>query len=253
MLNSNIIRYASIQSFDALPIKRPEMNIPKLNSKLHVFILKKHGVLMGEKKELIEVWKKSGMIKDTRVLDAFNSIRREDFVPAQFLDQAYGDYPLPIGYEATISQPSTIMMMLEYLEVKKDDKVLEIGAGSGYNAALLSKLAKKVITVDNVKQLAEMAKRNLKKANIKNAKVIYGDGSFGYVKQAPYDRIIITAGMPNIPQELFDQLKVGGIILAPIGPMYSQEMTKVTKTETGYKFKELGAFMFVPLKGKHGY
>jgi len=163
---------------------------------------------------------------------------------------------LPIGYEQTISQPTTVLIMTEALELKKGQKVLEVGAGSGYQAALIGNLvgAKgKVITTEIIPELAKFAKANLKKAKIKNAFVVEYDGSQGYGKEAPYDRIIVTAACPEIPKPLVDQLKEGGIIIAPVGSFLGQKMVKGTKRKGGLETYSLGDFVFVPLKGKYGY
>ncbi|MCX8147471.1 MAG: methyltransferase domain-containing protein, partial [Candidatus Woesearchaeota archaeon] len=146
-----------------------------------------------------------------------------------------------------------IMIMLQALEPKESDKVLEIGTGSGYNAALLSKLVKKVVTTEIIPELVEYAKKNLKKAGIKNVEVFHSDGSRGHKKEAPYDKIIVTAACPEIPLPLIEQLKENGIIVAPVGPLYSQKMIKGTKKKGKLVLEELGDFVFVPLKGKHGY
>ncbi|MBR9690773.1 protein-L-isoaspartate(D-aspartate) O-methyltransferase, partial [Candidatus Woesearchaeota archaeon] len=149
---------------------------------------------------LLNYWEKTGMITDKRLLDAFEKTRREDFILKEYENEAYGDYPLPIGHEQTISQPTTVMLMLKFLEAKPNHKVLEIGAGSGYNAAILSRLCKKVYCVERIKELADFAKSNLKKAKIENVEVIHADGSKGYKEKAPYDKIMITAAVPQIPQ-----------------------------------------------------
>lgn len=209
------------------------------------------------KKELIDYWKKTKMVTDRRVLKAFEDVKREDFVPDGELDYAYGDYPLPIGYNQTISQPSTVMIMTQDLKVKEGNKVLEVGAGSGYQAALLGKLVGSkglVITAEIIPELAEFAKKNLKKAGIKNVKVVCCDGSMGYKKEAPYDRIIVTASCPAVPLPLIEQLKENGIILAPVGSsFFGQKMIKGVKKKGKLKTEFLGYYAFVPLKGKYGF
>ncbi|MFH1332087.1 MAG: protein-L-isoaspartate(D-aspartate) O-methyltransferase [archaeon] len=195
-------------------------------------------------------------IRDKNVLEAMRKIPRHEFVPEGMINEAYLNIPLPVGYEQTISQPYTISFMLEALELKKGQKVLEIGTASGYNASLISEIIGKkgkVYTLEIIPALAKFAEENIKKQGIKNVKVIERDGSLGYKNAAPYDRIIITAGAPEIPPPLTKQLKNGGMIIAPIGPLYSQNMIKATKTREGMKRKDLGAFVFVPLKGKYGH
>lgn len=207
---------------------------------------------MTSKQDLIDYWKNTRLITDEKLLEAFKKVPREEFVPSAFRQDAYGDYPLPIGADQTISQPSTVMIMIQALELKKTDKVLEIGAGSGYNAAIMAKLCKKVISTEIVKELAEMAKRNIKKVGIKNMEVVHWDGSQGYPKEAPYDKIILTAGCKSIPPPLVEQLKENGIILAPVGWQYSLKMVKGRKVHGKLESESLGDFAFVPLQGKYG-
>ena len=206
-----------------------------------------------QKKALIEYWEKSGIVRDKRLIEAFLSVPREEFVLPTYRHRAYDDVALPIIAGQTISQPTTIMIMLQALEPKQDDIVLEIGAGSGYNAALLSKLVKKVYTVEILEEVANYAKKNLEKLNIKNVEVIISDGSLGYKKAAPYDKIIVTAACPEIPKPLIDQLKDNGILVAPVGSLFEQKMLKVVKKKGKLIKQDLGEFVFVPLHGKHGF
>jgi len=205
------------------------------------------------KKSLVEMWKKDGTVKDKRILKAFKEIPRERFIHEELVADAYEDSPLPIGYGQTISQPTTIMIMIEALELKKTDKVLEVGAGSGYNAALMSRLCKKVYTVEIVPELVHFARENLKTCGIRNVEVIGGDGSTGYEPEAPYDKIMITAGCPTIPKPIIDQLKDGGIIVAPVGSRWEQEMAKLKKVKGKLEKENLGYFVFVPLIGRYGH
>jgi len=202
---------------------------------------------------LIDYWLKNNIITDKRLIKAFQEVKRENFITKEFLNEAYGDYPLPIGHEQTISQPTTIMLMTEALELKSTDKVLEIGSGSGYQAALISRLARKVISIEIIKDLALFAKENINKNNIKNVEIINADGSQGYEKESPYDKIIATAACPKIPEALIEQLKENGIIVAPVGPLYGQVMVKAKKIKNKLISWKLGDFIFVPLKGKYGY
>jgi protein-L-isoaspartate(D-aspartate) O-methyltransferase len=210
-----------------------------------------------EKAKLLQYWKKNSIIKDEDVLKAFNNVPREIFVRKEHKKEAYGDYPLSIGHSQTISQPTTVMIMTQSLEPEKGQKVLEIGAGSGWQAAIISKIVGnegRVITTEIIPELAEFAKNNLKRAGINNVEVIQCDGSVGYQKEAPYDRIIITAACPKIPSVLIEQLKTDGIIIAPVGSLiFGQEMIKLRKTKSGTEQENLGSFVFVPLKGKHGF
>lgn len=201
---------------------------------------------------LAEHWRKSGTVTDQKLIDAFLQVNRENFVLKEFLAESYGDYPLPIGHEQTISQPSTIMIMLQALDLKKTDRVLEIGAGSGYNAALISRIVSRVYSIEILKDLAVFARDNLAKAGIENVEVIHSDGSLGYKKAAPYDKIIVTAACPAIPPPLIEQIRIGGIIVAPVGDMLSQSMVKGVKTKSGMDYSSLGQFQFVPLRGKYG-
>ena len=206
---------------------------------------------------LIKCWKSSGIITDQKLLKAFKEVPRELFIKDGFEEEAYGDYPLPIGQGQTISQPTTVMIMTQALELEPGNKVLEVGAGSGWQAALIGKIVGpkgKVITTEIIKELAEFAKNNINKAKIKNVNVINYDGSQGYKKQTPYDRIIVTAACPEIPKPLIQQLKNNGILVAPVGSLtFGQNMIKLTKTKSGVTTKSLGSFVFVPLKGKYGY
>ena len=182
-----------------------------------------------------------------KVIEAFKKVPRELFVLPEWKGHAYDDEALPITEGQTISQPSTVMLMLDALKVGKDMKVLEIGAGSGYNAAILSKLAKHVYSVERIKALAESAAENLQNAEIKNVEVIYADGKKGYAKEAPYDRIIVTAAAQRVPEALLEQLKDGGILLMPIGPMHGQELMRVKRKGNDYNYEKLGSYVFVPL------
>jgi len=206
-----------------------------------------------EKDSLAEYWQDSGLIKDKRLIGAFKSIPREKFIRDENLQESYGDYPLPIGFGQTISQPTTVLIMINALELKKSDKVLEVGAGSGYCAAIMSKLCRKAVTTEIIPELVEFAKGNIKKCGIKNVEIIEWDGSKGYEKEAPYDKIMVTAACPRIPEPLIEQLKESGIILAPVGSFFGQEMIKLVKEKGKIVTQNLGSFVFVPLKGEYGY
>ena len=198
------------------------------------------------KEALIRRFEKMGISK--KVISAFKKVPREEFVLPEWKEAAYEDSALPIIAEQTISQPSTVVLMLDALEVKEGMKVLEIGAGSGYNAALLSKIAEKVHSIERIKELAAFAKKNLKKAGIKNVTVIHADGKKGYAKEAPYDRIIVTAAAEKIPDVLLKQLKNNGVLLMPVGPEYGQELIRVRKKGKDYFHEKLGGYVFVPLR-----
>ncbi|MFQ6020561.1 MAG: protein-L-isoaspartate(D-aspartate) O-methyltransferase [Candidatus Aenigmatarchaeota archaeon] len=202
--------------------------------------------------DLVELLKLKDHLKSKKLEKVILETPREYFVPEKMKNFAYQDIPLPIGYGQTISQPSTVIVMTEALDVKKNHKILEIGAGSGWQAAILSKLCKKVYTVDIIPELVEIAKINLKKVGIKNVVIIKGDGSLGLKKYAPYDRIIVTCACPNVPKPLLDQLKMNGKMIIPVGNYYMQEMF-IIKRGKKIERKSLGVFAFVPLRGKYGF
>jgi protein-L-isoaspartate(D-aspartate) O-methyltransferase len=208
---------------------------------------------MTEKENLAGKFRAMGISE--RVVSAFEKIRREDFVLPEYEDDAYVDAPLPIPAGQTISQPTTVVIMLDAINLKETDRVLEIGAGSGYNAALMGEICKKgrVVTIEYYEELADFARKNIQKTGLKNVKVIYGDGTKGYENDAPYDKIICTAAIPKIPDEWIEQLKENGIIIAPVGPEFGQKMTKLTKLKNRNEIKDLGNFIFVPARGEHGY
>ncbi len=186
-------------------------------------------------------------VNDKKVLKAMREVSRELFVPEEMRDSAYDDNPLPIGQGQTISQPYIVALMTELLELKGDEKVLEIGAGSGYQAAILSKLANKVITMERVKELAERTKELLKKHNHNNVSVVHGDGTKGYEKESPYDAIIITAAAEKIPKALIEQLGEGGRLVAPIGLSWHQELIRIRKRKGKLETDYHGGVIFVPL------
>ena len=194
-------------------------------------------------------------IYDKNVLIAMEKIRRDLFVPQAYKESSYEDRPLPLIKNQTISQPYTVAYMLQELELKEGLKVLEIGTGSGYNAALIAEIVKpgRLYTIEIVKELVKLAKDNLKKAKINNVRIIEGDGSKGYEKEAKYDRIVFTASAPEIPKPLKDQLKDNGIILGPVGGDYGQSMIKCKKSKKEFVCQNLGGFIFVPLKGQYGW
>ena len=204
------------------------------------------------KQGLINSWQKRGLISDQRVLEAFRTISREQFVPSGFESKAYHDAPLKIGYGQTISQPFTLLSMIELLNVTKTDKILEIGAGSGYGAAILGQLASQVYAIEIVSELVKLAQENLNQAKINNVEVIEWDGSRGYDRESPYDKVIVSAACCEIPMALIEQLGEDGIIVAPVGDRQSQVMTRGVKCNEGLKKSYFGSYAFVPLTGKFG-
>lgn len=201
-----------------------------------------------QKQHLFRYWKNSRMITSDQVLKAFLTVPRELFVDHSYRDQSYADHPLPIGYEQTISQPTTVMLMLQLLELLPGKRVLEIGTGSGYNAALLAEISGLVFTVERHKQLVKIAKENLKLAGYEDVIVVNGDGKQGYASEGPYDRIMVTAAAHQVPQKLKDQLSIGGLLVAPIGATYRCEMLTVRKfSSDNFQTSYHGLFSFVPL------
>ena len=203
-----------------------------------------------ESQRLIEHLIREGYLKTPGVIEAFRQVPRQFFVPEEAERNAYADYPLPIGRGQTISAPHMVAIMTELLEPKKTDKILEIGAGSGYQAAILAKLVRKVYSVELEKGLVEFAKSNLAKAGITNVEVMRGDGSKGCAKAAPYDKIIITCACEKVPDALFRQLKVGGILIAPVGGSWLQELKLYRKMKSGIEEKNYGGCVFVPMRQK---
>ncbi len=185
-------------------------------------------------------------IKDKRVIRAFNEVDRVEFVPKAYKLEASGDYPLPIGEGQTISQPSLVAQMTELLKLTGKEKVLEIGTGSGYQAAILGKLAKKVISIERIASLAAEAKERLNRLGYKNVTVIQADGKKGFSKEAPYDAIMVTAAGKEIPQALIDQLKDGGRMVIPVAGD-GQELILGIKKGINLETTSIEPVMFVPL------
>ena len=201
-----------------------------------------------QKRHLFRYWKNRRLITSDPVLKAFLAVPRELFVDHSYRDQSYSDHPLPIGCEQTISQPTTVMLMLQLLRVLPGQRVLEIGAGSGYNAALLAELSGVVVTVERHKQLVKIAQDNLKQAGYEDVIVVNGDGKQGYALEGPYDRIMVTAAAHQVPQKLKDQLSIGGLLVAPIGATYGCEMKTYKKfSSVNFQISKHGLFSFVPL------
>ena len=192
-------------------------------------------------------------INNDQVLAAFASVPREEFVPIRYRDLSYVDMPLEIGEGQTISQPYTVAFMTQLLDPQPKDIVLEVGTGSGYQAAILAKLVKKVYTIERLENLAEEAQKVLKKLSFNNVEVVVGDGSKGLPEKAPFAGIIITAAAPEIPRPLLEQLGVGGRLVVPVGSGFSQDMIKITKTKKGLEKETHPGFRFVPLVGEHGF
>jgi protein-L-isoaspartate(D-aspartate) O-methyltransferase len=187
-------------------------------------------------------------VTDTRVLNAMETVDRGPFIKGLFAQRAYEDMPLPIACGQTISQPSVVGLMTQALEVSPRDKVLEIGTGSGYQAAILSKLARRVYTIDRHRRLVHEARVIFEQMDLNNITAITADGSFGLTEQAPFDRIIVTAAAEDPPSPLLAQLKVGGIMVLPVGQSDTvQHLIRVRKTAQGLEYDEMRAVRFVPL------
>jgi len=192
-------------------------------------------------------------IRDPRVLAAMRKVPRHLFVDEALKDQAYGDYPLPIGEGQTISQPYIVALMTEALELKGPEKVLEVGTGSGYQAAILAELARWVYSIERYPSLAYQAKRTLERLGYNNVIIRVGDGTKGWPEAAPFDAIIVTAAGPKIPEPLLEQLKDGGRLVMPVGDEWSQYLIKVTKKGDKLYKENLGAVRFVKLVGEYGF
>jgi len=188
-------------------------------------------------------------ISDKKVLEVMGRLQREKFIPSKYMVDSYGDHPIPIGHNQTISQPYIVALMSELCEFKGDEKVLEIGCGSGYQAAILSELAGKVFSMERVKSLADNAEKILKELGYENVKVIHRDGFNGIIEEAPFDVIVLTAAPEVIPQTLIDQLSEGGRLIAPVGHTV-QQLLKLRKKSGNITSETITYVSFVPmLKG----
>jgi len=206
-----------------------------------------------QRKSMVENQIKKRGITDKRVLKAMLEVPRHKFVGAALLSVAYQDSPLPIGSGQTISQPYIVALMTELLDVKDDNKVLEIGTGSGYQAAILSKLAMSVITVERIFELYQQSKELLSKLGYNNVMVVHGDGSIGYKEYAPYDRIIVTAAAPEVPESLIEQLGDNGKIVIPLGNRIVQRLEVIIKEKESTRREINEGVRFVPLLGKEAW
>jgi len=193
-------------------------------------------------------------IDDERVLQAFREVPREEFVAPEIAAYAYADQPLGIGEGQTISQPHVVALTVQELALRGDERVLDIGTGSGYAAAILSLLAKEVVSVERVKVLADQARERLLRLGYDNVQVVHADGTLGWVERAPYDAIAVAAGAPEVPEALVDQLAVGGRLVMPVGPESFQVLTRVTRiSETHLRRQRITDVRFVPLIGAQGW
>jgi protein-L-isoaspartate(D-aspartate) O-methyltransferase len=194
-------------------------------------------------------------VRDARVLEAIRQVPREEFVDPGFEESAYDDGPLPIGANQTISQPYMVALMIEAAELQPSDRVLEVGAGSGYAAAVMSRIAARVYAIERHAQLVEAAKRRLQKLGYENVELRVGDGTRGWPQAAPFDAILVAAGGPEVPTTLKKELAIGGRLIIPVGlQQFHQTLRKVTRlSETQYEEEDLGCVAFVPLIGEQGW
>ncbi|MGA8571910.1 MAG: protein-L-isoaspartate(D-aspartate) O-methyltransferase [Desulfobaccales bacterium] len=192
-------------------------------------------------------------VADPRVLAAMRRVPRHRFIPEHLWSQAYADYPLPIGEDQTISQPYIVALMTGILELKETDRVLEVGTGSGYQAAILAELAAQVFSIDRKGGLADHARSILESLGYRNIRIRVGDGTLGWPEEAPFDGIIVTAGAPQVPRPLVEQLALGGRLVIPVGDAFTQTLTCVRQTGEGLKYEYHGGCRFVRLIGKYGW
>ncbi|MFH1102223.1 MAG: protein-L-isoaspartate(D-aspartate) O-methyltransferase [Pseudomonadota bacterium] len=192
-------------------------------------------------------------VSEPKVLSAMRNVPRHLFVSEALWDQAYGDFPLPIGHDQTISQPYIVAEMTEALQLDKQDRVLEIGTGSGYQAAICAEIAFRVYTIERIHSLYINARRLFDQLKYHNIVTRYSDGTAGWREESPFDAIIVTAGAPEIPKPLISQLGIGGRMVIPVGDQYSQDLIKVVREEEGIRTVNLGGCRFVKLLGEHGW
>lgn len=210
------------------------------------------GLYQSQRARMVDLLRTRG-IRDERVLKAMSEIPRHLFVPDALAAKAYGDHALPIGDMQTISQPYMVARMTELLVVDKDSTVLEIGAGSGYQTAVLSAVAGRVFSIERLSELARTAQRNIRRLGCYNATVKWFDGTIGWSDHAPYEGILVAAGSPEIPEPLIQQLSIGGKLVIPIGDAEQQVLVRIIRTETGFTREDHGLCQFVKLIGRHGW
>ncbi|VVB53655.1 Protein-L-isoaspartate O-methyltransferase [uncultured archaeon] len=209
-----------------------------------------------QRRRLITQLERQGIVRSPAVRDALMRVPRHLFVPDEVRQNAYEDCPLPVGLGQTISAPHMVALMTESLDVKPGQNVLEVGCGSGYQAAVLSVLLNgegSLVTVERIPELADLARKRLADLGYGNVKVVVGDGSLGWPSDAPFDRVLVTAGAPGVPVALVSQLKVGGMLLVPVGGRGFQELFLVEKSGAGVSRRSLGGVVFVPLVGEDGW
>jgi protein-L-isoaspartate(D-aspartate) O-methyltransferase len=202
-----------------------------------------------KRRRMVETQIKARDVKDPKVLDAMSRVPRHLFVPEAFQAQAYDDYPLPIGSDQTISQPYIVALMTSLLDLHGGERVLEIGTGSGYQAAVLSRIAGQVYTIEILPELGERARRELAELGYTNVESRIGDGWAGWPENAPFDGILVTAAPPRVPEPLLQQLKVGGRLVIPVGSFF-QDLLVYTRTDTGFEKRNVIPVRFVPMTGE---
>jgi protein-L-isoaspartate(D-aspartate) O-methyltransferase len=204
----------------------------------------------AERKRMMDVDLRGRDIEDPNVLAAMLKVPRHEFVTEKYKKQSYADFPLPIGKDQTISQPYIVALMTQSARLQPEDRVLEIGTGSGYQAAVLAELVKEVYTIEIIEALATDARSDLKRLGYENVKVKYGDGYQGWEEFAPFDAILLTAATPEIPQPLIDQLKEGGRMVLPLEGMLFQDLVRITKSKDRLKREKITGVRFVPMTGE---
>jgi protein-L-isoaspartate(D-aspartate) O-methyltransferase len=206
----------------------------------------------GQRRALIEQIRERG-IHDLGVLHAFDTVHRHEFLPEGVRHAAYEDRPVPIGFGQTASQPSLQALYMEVLEIRPTDRVLEVGTGCGFQTAVLARLAERVYSVERIRELAIRARETLDALRISNVAILVGDGTLGWSRYAPYDRILVAAAAPEVPGPLLDQLAPGGRLLVPVGSLATQRLVLVTRTPDGLLEREVTECTFVPLLGRFGW
>jgi protein-L-isoaspartate(D-aspartate) O-methyltransferase len=206
-----------------------------------------------QREEMVRSQMKARGIKDPKVLAAFRCVPRHLFVSEALRDQAYGDYPLPIGEQQNISQPYIVAEMTQALELEKNDRVLEIGTGSGYQAAILAQIVYRVYTIERIRSLHIQARSLFDKLRYHNIVTRYGDGTKGWQQESPFDAIVVTAGAPEIPEGLVNQLVAGGRLVVPVGNQHTQELIKIDRRGNTFQQTNLGGCRFVKLVGEFGW
>jgi len=213
-------------------------------------------IFTKQRKRMVDTQIRSRGIKDTRLLELMEKIPRHIFVEEAMRDQAYSDNPLPIGERQTISQPYIVALMTEALTLTRKDKVLEIGTGSGYQTAILAQLADRVCSIERIASLAAKARKTLDYLNAFNVAIRVGDGTYGWKEEAPFDAILVTAGAPEVPAILLEQLNIGGRLVIPVGNRATQTLSKVMRLSEDIhdlRKEDLGGCRFVDLIGEHGW